>query len=387
VTKPISQTDRNTQGKVLVAMSGGVDSSVAACLLQQAGYDVTGVTLELLANPEDRTCNGETLSVAARDAAKVAERLGIQHFVAHMEDLFREKVIDPFFAQYLKGKTPNPCVRCNKTIKFGALMQIADDRGFAYLATGHYANIIYSEEEGEYQLLTSAGTKDQSYVLYGLNQNQLARVLFPVADLEKEKLREIARSVGLPVADKPDSQDICFIKDMKYTDFIENSMKNCCPEGDFTDRDGNVLGKHRGLIYYTVGQRKGIGIAYETPLYVLALDTQRNRVILGSEQELYTDTMRVNDYHFISEKPPVFPFRAEVKIRYSTKAVPATISLFGEDVLQVAFDEPVRAITPGQTAVLYQGRRVIGGGEIDLPFDSTMESKTERTQKIMEVDI
>ena len=362
-------------GKVLVAMSGGVDSAVAALLLVRAGYEVAGLTAELTMQEPSEFSGAElkkqetgdvdgAISDNARDAGRICAMLGIRHFVVHMESLFRAEVIEPFVRAYLSGKTPNPCIYCNRTIKFSAFFDEVDKLGYDFLATGHYARIEYSEEEKEYQLLRAGTDKDQSYVLCGMNQRELARTIFPLGDMSKTDIRRIAAEAGFPVSDKPDSQDICFLPRNDYTHFIENVTGISIGEGDFVDRDGRVLGKHKGFFHYTVGQRKGIGIAAEQALFVTATDAENNRVVLGPSDELFSSGLVADHLNFISDRPVSFPFCTEARIRYAAPAVPAMVSRRDDETVEVRFDEPVRAVTPGQTIVFYSGEKVLGGGEI-----------------------
>ena len=380
--------------RVLVAMSGGVDSSVAALLLKQQGYDVTGATLQIWPDEQDEQVRSDvgccSLS-AVDDARRVASAIDIPYYVLNFKSLFEKEVINPFIEEYTRGRTPNPCIVCNWKIKFEAMLDKALALGFDYLATGHYARIRKSEQSGEYELLTDVlNPKDQTYALYRLNQHQLSHLLLPVADIDKSEIREIARDAGLPVANKPDSQEICFVKNNSYADFIQEKTGIRSQEGDFVDINGNILGKHRGIIHYTVGQRKGIGLAADEAFYVLAVDPIQNRVVLGHNDDLFTGELIAESVHYISDIAPILPVRIEAKIRYSAKAVPATLeraagdhkddcemyansgkeaSGGGKDEsggnVRVIFDEPVRAVTPGQSVVFYQGEKVLGGAIID----------------------
>jgi len=350
-------------------MSGGVDSSVAALILKNQGYDVTGATLQIWPDEPDEQIRKDvgccSLS-AVDDARRVAAALDIPYYVLNFKTLFENAVIDPFVQEYQRGRTPNPCISCNWKIKFEAMLEKALALGFDYLATGHYARIIRSDETGEYELLTDAANpKDQTYALFRLNQHQLSHLLLPIADFDKNEIRQMALEAGLPVAHKPDSQEICFVKDNSYTNFIEARTGKRCLEGDFVDSQGNVLGKHRGIIHYTVGQRKGIGLAADEAFYVLAVDSARNRVVLGSDSDLYKSVLTASEVHYISDTAPELPIAVEAKIRYSAKAVPALLQEAEGGKVRVVFENPVRAITPGQSVVFYRGETVIGGAIID----------------------
>ncbi len=354
--------------KVMAAMSGGVDSAVAALLLLEQGYEVSGVTLKLFSNDDigldavTRTCC--SLS-DVEDARSVCHKLGIEHFVYNFGDRFDRDVIGRFADCYLSGRTPNPCIDCNRYIKFDALLERALLLGFDHIATGHYARIGYDEAAGRYLLKKSADTaKDQTYVLYNLTQEQLKHTLFPLGGMTKSAVRALAEKNGLVNAGKPDSQDICFVPDGDYGHFIEDVLGRASPPGDFVDTKGNVLGRHKGLIHYTVGQRRGIGLSFDRPKYVVAKNAETNTVVLGDEEDLYADTMNVHDLNLISVAGLDRPYRAEVKTRYSQKAAPATLYPPAGGVMRVVFDRPQRALTPGQSAVFYDGDTVIGGGII-----------------------
>lgn len=366
--------------RVLLGMSGGVDSSVSAILLKQAGYEVVGATMLLW--------NGNSTSII-EDAKKVCEQLQIEHHVINLEKEFKEKVINNFISCYECAKTPNPCVECNKYFKFQAFYEQAKKLNCDYIATGHYAKIQWSEEYKQYVLTKSkADQKDQTYFLYPIPQNLLDKIIFPLADFtDKTEIRKIAEENGLNVAQKKDSQEICFIPNNNYISFLEQNGVKKQKQGNIVLKDGTILGKHKGLIYYTVGQRKGLGISYEQPLYVLKLDKEKNEVIVGTEKELYQTTLQTNELNFLIENIDLSkPIEVMAKIRYRANPAKAILKV-EEKVVQVnaksegnnqlrdgktskmqiatlTFTEPQRAITPGQSVVFYLNDIMLGGGKI-----------------------
>lgn len=355
--------------KVLVGMSGGVDSSVAAKLLQDQGHDIAGVTLKLFSNEDivEAEKTGKTCCALSdvQDAQSVAYRLNIEHFVYNFRDFFGKHVIENFVNQYLKGKTPNPCIECNRWIKFDSLLQRARLLGFDAIATGHYARISFNQDTGRWELRKGRSLeKDQSYVLYTLTQDQLAHTLFPLGDLDKSQVRSIGEAAGLINARKPDSQDICFIPGGKYGEFIEKKVPGIVVPGDYLDKDGKVIGKHKGVAHYTIGQRRGIGIALGVPTYVTGKDAQTNTVSLGSDDELFAKELIAENLNLISIEKLTEPLQVKAKIRYSHKEQDAVLYPLNETQIRVVFNEPQRAITPGQAVVFYSDDLVVGGGTI-----------------------
>lgn len=348
----------------MLGMSGGVDSSAAALLLQKSGYEVTGVTLRL--RPDERMGGreGGCCSLSdIEDARRVCYRLGIDHVILNLTELFDRDVIAPFAAQYEAGRTPNPCVECNRRIKFGAMLQRAELLGFDYIATGHYA-LVERSPQGRYLLKKSPAAKDQSYVLYMLTQRQLSRTLLPVGAFSKPEIRSIAERAGLPVAHKRDSQEICFVDDNDYAGFLERYTGCAARAGDFLDAAGNVIGRHRGVTHYTVGQRKGLGMSFGRPMYVTSIDAGRNTVTLGGEKERYASALTAANLNFIPFDTLESAVPAEVKVRYSASPAKARLIPLPGGRARVEFDAPQKSVAPGQAVVFYSGDLVLGGGTI-----------------------
>ena len=354
--------------KALIAMSGGVDSSVAAYLMKEAGYDCIGVTMKLYDNEDigmerEKTCC--SLS-DIEDARSVCVKLGIPYYVFNFKDDFKEKVIDNFISCYQKGMTPNPCIECNKYLKFGFMYEKAKELGCNYIATGHYAKTEYSEKYQRWVLKKSkAGKKDQSYVLWNIPKDLIEHVLFPLSDFEsKDEIRAIARAHDLKVANKPDSEDICFVPDGNYKKFLENNSDIKPKKGNIVTTKGEILGKHNGLYNYTIGQRKGLGISYKEPLFVVGLNKEKNEVIVGVKDEIYKKEMYVTDINLLLFDEIKEKMKVNVKTRYSSKEEPATIQMIDNNTMKVEFENPVARITPGQSAVFYLDDIVVGGGKI-----------------------
>ena len=356
-----------SKGKVVVGMSGGVDSSVAAWLLKKQGYDVIGVTMQIWQDEENivQEENGGCCGLSAvDDARRVAAAIGIPYYVMNFKDEFQKSVIEYFTKEYLAGRTPNPCIACNRYVKWEALLQRSLSIGADYIATGHYARIEHLPN-GRYAIRRSATMeKDQTYALYNLTQEQLARTLMPVGEYSKDRIREMADEIGLLVAHKPDSQDICFVPDGDYASFIENTTDQVLQTGDFVTPEGKILGKHKGIIHYTVGQRKGLGLALGYPAFVLEIRPETNEVVIGTYEESLTYTVRANELNFMSVEQITEPVRVFAKIRYNHKGAWCTVERTGEDEIVCTFDEPIRAAPPGQAVVLYDGEYVLGGGTI-----------------------
>ena len=346
--------------KVVVGLSGGVDSSTAAAILRQQGYEVVGLTLWLMKG------KGQCCSEGMVDAAKICEQLEIAHHIVDSREVFEKNIVDYLVAGYGAGITPLPCSQCNKAVKFGPMLHYArTDLGIGTIATGHYAQTAYDATTGRYQLLRAVDrSKDQSYFLYDLDQEVLANVLFPLGSQSKTETRRIASEFGLSTADKPESQDLCLIEAHgSMRTFLD---KYITPQtGDIVDQQGRVLGQHEGVHHYTIGQRKGLGIAHSEPLYVIGLDAVQNRVIVGERPEALQSECRVQRVNWVSIAAPIAPIHAEVQIRYRSSAVPATIIPLENDRVRIVFDEAQFSITPGQAAVFYAGEILLGGGIIE----------------------
>lgn len=355
------------QKKALIAMSGGVDSSVAAFLTQQAGFDCIGVTMRLYDNAPDETSDSNTCCSLedVEDARSVARRLGMPFYAFNFKADFREKVIDRFIHCYECGLTPNPCIECNRHLKFDHLLRRGMELGCDYVVTGHYARIKQDEATGRYILYKAADpSKDQSYVLYSLTQEQLSHTIFPLGELSKSEAREIAEAQGFINARKRDSQDICFVPDGDYVAFMERYLGKSYQPGDFLDLKGNVVGQHQGAVRYTLGQRKGLGLAMGEPVYVCAKDMEKNTVTVGPNKALYSATLIAEDWNWFPFPALTEPLHITAKARYNQPPQPATVYPEADGAARVVFDAPQRALTPGQAVVLYDGDMVVGGGTI-----------------------
>ena len=342
--------------KILLGMSGGVDSSVSAVVLQEQGYEVIGATMKLWEDTEK----------AIEDAKKVCKKLGIEHHVIDCTEKFRCHVINKFISEYENAKTPNPCVECNRYLKFGAFYEKAKELGCEYIATGHYAKTEYSEKYKRYVLKKSdEEKKDQTYFLYYIPKEEIGYIIFPLQNrTSKEETRKIAEKNSLEVAQKKDSQEICFIPDNDYQKFLQKYSSQKPKVGNIVLKDGTVLGKHNGLINYTIGQRKGLGISYKEPLYVIKLDIQKNQVIVGTEQALYSKELIANEINWLAIDQLKEPLKLKAKVRYRAKEAQCTVYPIENNQVKVIFDEPQRAITPGQSVVFYDEDKVVGGGKI-----------------------
>jgi len=351
--------------KAIIAMSGGVDSSVAAYLMKKNGFDCIGATMKLFDN-DDININNEKSCCSldgVEDARSVARRLGIPYYVFNFKEEFCKKVIDKFICTYENGGTPNPCIDCNRNLKFKKLMDKMYELDFDYIVTGHYASV----EERDGRCLLKRGvdkTKDQSYVLYSLTQEQLKHIIFPLGEYTKVQIRQIANEQGFINAEKKESQDICFVPDGDYASFIKSYTGKTYPNGDFINKDNEIIGKHRGIINYTVGQRKGLGVAFGEPRYVCSINPDDNTVTLGTNEDLFSNELTAKDINLISVNRIDGEMRVSAKIRYNHKEQPATVIQLDENTIKVIFDEPQRAITKGQAVVLYDGDYVVGGGTI-----------------------
>jgi len=355
--------------KVVVAMSGGVDSSIAAALLKEAGYQVTGVTM--LLQPRDKLAG-------AADARRVADKLGIPHRVIDFSDIFADKVIADFCREYRRGRTPNPCIRCNRYIKFGALLEKARELGADFIATGHHARIERDQAGGRYLLKKGAdGNKDQSYFLGTLTQQQLSQILLPVGSFSKDRVRKIADRLGLPVAARPESQEICFVPGDDYPKFLKGYIPEAAEPGLILDRRGNILGSHPGILFYTIGQRKGLGIAAPAPRYVIDIRSEDNAIIVGGKEDVYGNELSASGLNWISIPGLSQPLTVTARIRYRHREAEAIVTPLDEDEVQVKFKQPQVAITPGQAVVFYEGDTVIGGGTIATAGQSRLKDRVK----------